>query len=102
MAGQSFTWLLPVVLLVILGRPLDTPGRPAGDPRISTVLAEAPEQRDEAPEQRDEAPGTPLLGHVAAFLDLLATGVSLSWRLCRWLRRRWGQVREGGEVRQVG
>lgn len=67
MAGQSFPWLLPIVLLVILGRPLDTSSRPAGDPRSSAVLAEAPKQRDEA---RDSPLGT------HAFLDVHRPGAA--------------------------
>lgn len=94
MNARDFPWLLPLALLVILGRPLDTSSRPIGDTGTSVVLAEAPEQRD-------VGPGTPPWGRMSllcwagAALDLLSTGVSLSRWLCGWLRRRWGQVRDG-------
>lgn len=101
MNARDFPWLLPLALLVILGRPLDTSSRPIGDARTSAVLAEAPEQRD-------VGPGTTPWGRMSllcwagAALDLLSTGVSLSRWLCGWLRRRWGQVRGGRRSRAGG
>ncbi|XP_053853523.1 uncharacterized protein LOC128818317 [Vidua macroura] len=88
MAGQGFPWLLPLALLVILDRPLDTSSRPAGDAGTSALLAEVPEQWD-------VCPATTPLEHVELLslscvaLDLLVTGVSLSWWLRKRLRSCW-------------
>nr|XP_030121154.3 uncharacterized protein LOC115493725 [Taeniopygia guttata] len=99
MPGHSFPWLLPLVLLEVFGRPLDTSSRPVGYTGPSAPLAEEPEQWD-------AGPGTTPLGHVElhrrscaaleqlallawsrTFLDLLAMGVLLGWWLGKRLRR---------------
>ncbi|XP_023775265.1 uncharacterized protein LOC111923651 isoform X1 [Cyanistes caeruleus] len=105
MEGQSFPWILPLALLVVLGHPLDTSVCPAVNTGTSAVLDETLEQWDLSPEM------TPLRRvELTSWrfknLDLLMVAISLGWWLSRSLWRFWGEVRErrksGGAAKPPG
>ncbi|XP_023775267.1 uncharacterized protein LOC111923651 isoform X2 [Cyanistes caeruleus] len=101
MEGQSFPWILPLALLVVLGHPLDTSVCPAVNTGTSAVLDETLEQWDLSPEM------TPLRRvELTSWrfknLDLLMVAISLGWWLSRSLWRFWGEEEQPSPPASTG
>lgn len=90
MAGQSFSRLLQLSVLLLLAGRLDPCSRLEGD----AVLPEELEQQLVAPET-SSWDGLELLSWTCSALNTLLSGVLLARWLGRRLRRRRGEVRDG-------
>lgn len=98
MASQGFSWLLQFCVLLMLACPLDPSSHPEGDMGASALLPEELEPQDSMGPGTTPLVDVVLVSWTCSALELLITGLVLGWCLGRRLRRRWAEVKEGGQA----